>query len=52
MGDTLAVDLGGTNVRAAVIGVPGRIDRTSGALEHAPNLPPHWPQAPRDGRHA
>ncbi len=90
MGDTLAVDLGGTNMRAAVvgssgdvllrrsqptprqddcpdallalvggvlagqpvsaavIGVPGRIDHVAGALEEAPNLPPHWPQALRE----
>jgi len=90
MGDTLAVDLGGTNMRAAVvaadgqlllrrsqptprqdecpdallglvggvldtqpvtaavIGVPGRIDHGHGALEYAPNLPPHWPQALRE----
>ncbi len=46
MADTvLAVDLGGTNMRAAVIGVPGRIDHMAGALEHAPNLPSHWPGA-------
>lgn len=29
----------------AVIGVPGRVDHRSGRLEHAPNLPPLWPQA-------
>ncbi len=29
----------------AVIGVPGRIDHRAGRLEHAPNLPPHWPEA-------
>lgn len=84
---TLAVDLGGTQMRAAVvtpdgelllrraeptpraaacpdalmdlvgdvladqpvdhvvIGVPGRVDHQRGRLEHAPNLPPHWPDA-------
>ncbi len=35
-------------VRSAVIGVPGRIDHFAGALEHAPNLPPHWPGALRE----
>lgn len=86
-GQTLAVDLGGTQMRAAVIapdgevtgrrtlatpqdadcpdalldlvgevlerdqaaraviGVPGRVDYRRGRLEHAPNLPPHWPEA-------
>lgn len=29
----------------AVIGVPGRVDYRHGRLEHAPNLPPHWPDA-------
>lgn len=29
-------------VRAAVIGVPGRVDYGAGVLEHAPNLPPGW----------
>jgi glucokinase len=33
------------NVGRAVIGVPGRVDHRSGRLEHAPNLPPHWPEA-------
>jgi glucokinase len=32
-------------VDRAVIGVPGRVDRRRGRLEHAPNLPPHWPDA-------
>lgn len=32
-------------VRQAVVGVPGRVDHRSGRLEHAPNLPPHWPEA-------
>ncbi len=35
-------------VRAAVIGVPGRIDHAEGALEYAPNLPSHWPEALRE----
>lgn len=35
-------------VASAVIGVPGRIDHTAGALEYAPNLPPHWPEALRE----
>ncbi len=35
-------------VSAAVIGVPGRIDHAAGALEYAPNLPPHWPEALRE----
>lgn len=35
-------------VTGAVIGVPGRIDHANGALEHAPNLPPHWPEALRE----
>ncbi len=29
----------------AVIGVPGRVDHRGGRLDHAPNLPPHWPDA-------
>lgn len=29
----------------AVIGVPGRVDYREGRLEHAPNLPPRWPDA-------
>lgn len=41
VGDVLA----GTHVRHAVIGVPGRVDHRGGRLEHAPNLPPHWPDA-------
>jgi len=35
-------------VRSAVIGVPGRIDHVAGALEYAPNLPSHWPEALRE----
>ncbi len=41
VGDVLDDDAVGD----AVIGVPGRIDHRSGHLEHAPNLPPHWPEA-------
>jgi glucokinase len=33
----------GAGVTDAVIGVPGRVDHRAGRLEHAPNLPPHWP---------
>lgn len=33
------------DVGRAIIGVPGRVDHRSGRLEHAPNLPPHWPEA-------
>lgn len=33
------------DVQRAVIGVPGRVDHRSGRLEHAPNLPSHWPEA-------
>ena len=29
-------------VRAAVLGLPGRVDRTTGELQHARNLPPTW----------
>ncbi|MBW3665590.1 MAG: ROK family protein [Actinobacteria bacterium] len=32
-------------VERAVIGVPGRVLYAAGQLEHAPNLPPHWPGA-------
>ncbi len=32
-------------VEHAVIGVPGRVDHRRGRLEHAPNLPPDWPDA-------
>lgn len=32
-------------VAQAVIGVPGRVHYADGQLEHAPNLPPHWPGA-------
>lgn len=32
-------------VEQAVIGVPGRVNHRSGRLEHAPNLPAHWPPA-------
>lgn len=32
-------------VEHAVIGVPGRVDHRRGRLEHAPNLPPRWPDA-------
>ncbi|MFU8840626.1 MAG: ROK family protein [Nitriliruptoraceae bacterium] len=35
-------------VARAVIGVPGRIDHREGALEYAPNLPEHWPEALRE----
>ncbi|MFO7961343.1 MAG: ROK family protein [Nitriliruptoraceae bacterium] len=35
-------------VASAVIGVPGRIEHAAGALEYAPNLPPHWPEALRE----
>lgn len=41
VGDVLAD--GGA--KTAVIGVPGRVNHRSGRLEHAPNLPPHWPDA-------
>jgi glucokinase len=34
--------LGSEPVRAAVIGVPGRVDYGAGVLEHAPNLPAGW----------
>lgn len=27
----------------AVVGVPGTVNHRDGRLEHAPNLPPHWP---------
>ncbi|MEX0657968.1 MAG: ROK family protein [Egibacteraceae bacterium] len=40
-GDVLAA----ADVGEAVIGVPGRVDHRHGRLEHAPNLPPHWPGA-------
>ena len=40
-GDVLAR----ADVAQAVIGVPGRVDHRRGRLEHAPNLPPHWPAA-------
>jgi glucokinase len=33
----------GACVTDAVIGVPGRVDHRAGRLEHAPNLPRHWP---------
>ena len=35
----------GDRVRGAVVGVPGRVDYARGRLEHAPNLPPHWPSS-------
>jgi glucokinase len=41
VGDVLADQ----TVEHAVIGVPGRVDHRRGRLEHAPNLPPHWPDA-------
>lgn len=42
----LAGDLIGEGaVGTAVIGVPGRVDHARGRLEHAPNLPRHWPGA-------
>ncbi|MEX2549698.1 MAG: ROK family protein [Nitriliruptoraceae bacterium] len=41
VGDVLAA----RDVDQAVIGVPGRVDHGSGRLEHAPNLPAHWPSA-------
>lgn len=41
VGDVLADQA----VERAVIGVPGRVDHRRGRLEHAPNLPPHWPDA-------
>jgi glucokinase len=44
VGDVLAAH----PVRSAVIGVPGRIDHAAGALEYAPNLPSHWPEALRE----
>lgn len=37
--------LRGDRVGGAVIGVPGRVNHELGRLEHAPNLPPHWPGA-------
>lgn len=37
-------------VARAVIGVPGRVDYAAGRLEHAPNLPPHWPAALDEAR--
>lgn len=47
--DALMALVGGVladaNVGQAVIGVPGRVEYRSGRLEHAPNLPPHWPEA-------
>jgi glucokinase len=33
---------GTADVDRAVIGVPGRVDHTTGGLEFAPNLPVHW----------
>lgn len=33
----------GTPIDAVVVGVPGRVNYSRGALEHAPNLPPAWP---------
>ncbi len=35
-------------VAGAVVGLPGRVDHVAGALERAPNLPPHWPEALRE----
>lgn len=32
-------------VERAVIAVPGTVNHADGRLEHAPNLPPHWPAA-------
>lgn len=47
--DALMALVGGVladgNVGHAIIGVPGRVDHRAGRLEHAPNLPPHWPEA-------
>ena len=31
-----------TGVTEAVVGLPGRVDYSTGRLEHAPNLPPGW----------
>lgn len=41
VGDVLADQA----VTRAVVGVPGRVDHRRGRLEHAANLPPHWPEA-------
>lgn len=41
VGDVLADQA----VEEAVIGVPGRVHYRHGRLEHAPNLPPQWPDA-------
>lgn len=44
---TLAVDLGGTRMRAAVVVPNGDITlkRVMATPRDAPNLPPHWPDA-------
>jgi glucokinase len=34
--------IGGDSVGGAVVGVPGRVNRTTGQLEHARNLNPAW----------
>lgn len=41
VGDVLA----NREVDRAVVGVPGRVHYQLGRLEHAPNLPPNWPDA-------
>lgn len=33
------------SIERAVIGVPGTVNYVDGRLEHAPNLPSHWPAA-------
>jgi len=43
--DLVGEVLADRDVAHAVIGVPGRVDHRRGRLEHAPNLPPHWPDA-------
>lgn len=41
--DLAAEVLGAQPVGRAVVGVPGTVNYRDGRLEHAPNLPPHWP---------
>lgn len=40
----LATDvLAAHSIQRAVVGVPGGVNYRDGQVEHAPNLPPHWP---------
>lgn len=46
----MAEFVGSTGVTEAVIGVPGRVDYSTGRLKYAPNMPRGWAPAPSEAQ--